>query len=566
MPEITVGDVRPFVQYEADGSQSEFIYPFFIMSAEDLAVSVEPAETPGGHSITGVKNPEGGSVVFDTPPPEGARITLYRDMALARAASFGEGGPFRASALNAELDRLTLMIQQVAFRAGNAVRRAPDDADTDLRLPSKSARAETILGFDGDGGVTMLGDPFATASAAELSAIEAASSRDAAESAADAAAQSASNADGAETKARDWADAPPGEEVEAGRYSARHWAEAAETVSGFPDERARVDLAVQRFAWSRRAPEVGPSPAWGVDFLLGLGLDALQVSRASEATYHDARGKLVTAGPNELRIDHHPETGAILGALVEAERTNLLHDSFAPATQTRALPAGTYTLSVKGGGDCTLSGAATGVAGQGAPHTFVLESPAEVTFTVNGPLDAYQCEDGDCATSFIATPAGGPATRAADDVNVVALDWLNTNAASIVISAHLSHLPLSEAARLLTVEDGEPDRHNLFWNGVNDRMLWFTKAHGSVEGQLTALVGGWAPGETHTLGMAFGGGVRKLFADGGKAAEDTVNDPAPPTLLRLGGFHGDQRWNGHLRRIAVWNRHLSDADLEALTL
>lgn len=73
-----------------------------------------------------------------------------------------------------------------------------------------------------------------------------------------------------------------------------------------------------------------PHGSWGVgelksgDFTGTYDPDDVSVSRASTATYFDASGKLVTAAANELRIDHDPVTGAVLGALIEDEAENLL--------------------------------------------------------------------------------------------------------------------------------------------------------------------------------------------------------------------------------------------------
>jgi hypothetical protein len=57
--------------------------------------------------------------------------------------------------------------------------------------------------------------------------------------------------------------------------------------------------------------------------------DLLTVTRASEAALTDADGNRVFAAANVLRRDHHPVTGAVLGALVEPARDNLLLQSAA---------------------------------------------------------------------------------------------------------------------------------------------------------------------------------------------------------------------------------------------
>lgn len=87
----------------------------------------------------------------------------------------------------------------------------------------------------------------------------------------------------------------------------------------------------------------------------------------------------------------------------EPTRFNELFPSLAPATQTRSLAAGTYTLWVEGSGSCALSGGPTGTATQGSPVTFTLGGTTSVTFTVTGTLTFSQCEGGTKPTSKILT-------------------------------------------------------------------------------------------------------------------------------------------------------------------
>lgn len=574
MPEITVADTPPRVQYVADGQQTEFTFPFPILAAADLVVVFDDGAMPGAHGIAGVGVSAGGTVAFASAPPAGTRITIYRDQPVARTADFVEAGAFRATALNAELDRLAMMVQQVEATAADALRRAPHDGAAELTLPPLAQRADTVLGFDAQGRPQALPDPAiaaqeatARAGAAADSADEAAGSATTATDAAATASDAGTAASASAAAAQRWAEEAEDVEVAPGEFSAHHWAsKAAANAVDLPRERRRGDLAAQRVRWSLAVPGVAVAPAWAVDFLFGLGLDALTVSRDGPATFHDDRGRLVTAGPDEPRLDHDPATGAPRGLLVEAARTNLLHDSFAPATQTRNLAAGTYTLSITGGGSCELSGAAAGVASAGSPLTFTLASAADVTFTVGGSPTTFQCEAGSVATSPIETPAGGSATRAADIVTAADLGWLNPDAVSFVVAARLADVPGDDAARLLTLDDGgDPNRHNLYYNGISGRMSLFTKSSGASQGSVSAITGGWTDGAVHGLGFAVGGGSRSLFADGAKANADSVADPAGFSTLRLGAYHGGQQWNGHIRRVAAWNARLSDADLVALT-
>ncbi|PCJ59370.1 MAG: hypothetical protein COA65_06310 [Rhodospirillaceae bacterium] len=147
MTELTVGDVRPRVQYTADGTQTIFTYPFPIFDAADLEVFFDDGATPTSHTITGIGNSNGGTVVFDAPPTNSIRITIRRDAPVERSTDFQEGGDFRAAAINEELDKLTMFVQTVASTAQDALRQKTHDIDTDMTLPPVATRANKLLGF-----------------------------------------------------------------------------------------------------------------------------------------------------------------------------------------------------------------------------------------------------------------------------------------------------------------------------------------------------------------------------------------------------------------------------------
>ena len=614
----TIADTVPSAQYTADGTQTEFFYPFRIMDSSHVVVTFDDGRAPGSHTVAGVNQDGGGTVTFDTPPPSGTRITLHRAVSTARETTFTGGAAFRAGAIDADLDRLTMMAQDARLLIERCVRQQPHDDETlDLVLPSAADRGNGVLGFDADGGIAVLPDfktrvatTEAAADKAEQNANDAAASADDAASSAttagnhaDAAASSATDAAGSATtaaneaaaasdsastaaseaqsaqnaastadshatdagdaaaRAHAWAETAEDAEVADGEYSAYHWSRKA--AAELPGERKRADLRIQRVHWRAAAPGVGATPSLAFDFALGLGLDHITVARASAGTSRAPDGTPRTHGADTARIDHDPATGAPLGLLVEPERTNLLHASAAPATQTRTLAAGTYTVSAHGSGSVTVSGAASGTAQPGAPLTFTLGDQGDVTFDPDAAIARFQCEAGNLPTSFIDTPSNGPATRKADDVRVKNLGW--DGGGAVVVTAHLPAVGTDQAQRLLTLEDGEPDRHNLFWNGQNSRMLLFAKAGGDHQGVVGGLIGDWAAGETHTLGFTFGTGDRRLFADGTKTGSDTITAPAGPALLRLGSFHNGGFWTGHIARVALFPASLPDAAMTALT-
>ncbi|MGE4218519.1 MAG: hypothetical protein AB7G39_03645 [Alphaproteobacteria bacterium] len=194
MTDLIIGDVRPRVQYAADGEQTVFGFPFPILDADDLVVVFGDGEAASAYSVSGVGASEGGAVTFAVPPPAETRITLYRDMEFARETDFQEGGDFRAAVINAELDRMAMLLQQAGMTVGDTLRKHPHDLDDDLLLPPAADRAGKVLAFDEDGLPSALTAPATSAVDAAASAAAATASRNAAQASAASAAASAASA------------------------------------------------------------------------------------------------------------------------------------------------------------------------------------------------------------------------------------------------------------------------------------------------------------------------------------------------------------------------------------
>jgi hypothetical protein len=328
MTDLTVGAGHPRVQYVANGSQTAFTYPFPVYAGADLAVWFGDGAAPGSFSVSGVGQSAGGTVTFAAAPPSGTRITILRAMAVARGTDFQEGGEFRAAAINEELDRLAMMVQQVDEKVARAVHLRPHavPAATDLPPP-----APGFLRWNGDGTALVLDAvPQAVADAAAASAASAAASEAAVVASATAAATSAGTASSAAGSAGASATSSAGSAAAAAASasaaaSSASAAAASAAAADLPTERKRSDLARLR---ERVRAIVDPlsacQPALGVDFVQALGLDHLSFSRAATATFFDAFGVLRSAAIDTPRYDHDPATGAPRGLLLETQRSNLL--------------------------------------------------------------------------------------------------------------------------------------------------------------------------------------------------------------------------------------------------
>lgn len=148
---IQIGDISPRVQYVADGTQTQFTYPFPIFTVADLEAYLGETKQISDYTVSGVGLSAGGSVTFAAAPADGEVVTLRRRLAIRRTTDFQESGEFRAKVINDELDYQTAALQQVADDGSRALRLAAIDAAADLVLPVKAMRAGKILAFDAVG-------------------------------------------------------------------------------------------------------------------------------------------------------------------------------------------------------------------------------------------------------------------------------------------------------------------------------------------------------------------------------------------------------------------------------
>jgi len=154
MSEFIVPAIAPRFRHLAGGPEEArrvFSFPFPAVNATDIAVHRDGTRLEGGYAVAFAEDRQGGSVTFDTAVPEGAEIVILRSTVIERATDFVENGAFRASALNLELDRLTMIAQELDLAGRAGLHRDPSEVGPELVLPAPSARANGLLGFSADG-------------------------------------------------------------------------------------------------------------------------------------------------------------------------------------------------------------------------------------------------------------------------------------------------------------------------------------------------------------------------------------------------------------------------------
>lgn len=182
---IRIGDIRPRIQYIGNGVVTAFPFPFPIFEPGDLSVYLGGSRVTEGFTVSGAGESGGGNVGFVVPPPVGTVVTLVRAVPIARTSDFQEGGVFRASVINDELDRLVCVAQQLRDDLDRTVRRPPAAVSTaSLDLPEPVAGRALKFGADGALGISAY-DPDAAQAAAAVAASAAQAARSATEAARD---------------------------------------------------------------------------------------------------------------------------------------------------------------------------------------------------------------------------------------------------------------------------------------------------------------------------------------------------------------------------------------------
>ena len=142
-------DPQPRIRYAGDGARTSFDLPFPILAGDDLLAFVDD-QPATGFAIAGLGEPTS-KITFLEPPAAGTTITLLRRTEGIRETEFVDGGPFRAATINAELDRIMMLIQENREEHNRALRARAFEGDLDFSLPPAAQRANNLLGFDSSG-------------------------------------------------------------------------------------------------------------------------------------------------------------------------------------------------------------------------------------------------------------------------------------------------------------------------------------------------------------------------------------------------------------------------------
>ena len=177
---MAVSVETPIQSATANGVSTVFPYSFTILKVTDLIVvgltgGVQATYIYGvDYTLTGLGT-NAGSVVFSVPPTVGTTVTAYRSTSLSRSPDYQNNGDFRAVTINADLNRIWYLLQEMVLGGRGAATslRVPNGETVDP-LPPANQRGGFLLGFDGQGKLSLIVAAAQSASALALSLLGAA--------------------------------------------------------------------------------------------------------------------------------------------------------------------------------------------------------------------------------------------------------------------------------------------------------------------------------------------------------------------------------------------------------
>jgi hypothetical protein len=158
---MTVSTTLSNVTWQGNGGTTVFSFPFLVDDPTTLVVTIidtvsntQQVIGSSGYSVTGIGNSNGGTITYPlsgSPIPSTQFISIQRIVPLTQPASYVNQSGFYPNVIEDSFDLITMQVQQVNGSIGFALRAPLTDNVAPNPIPSKSARASQLLGFDANG-------------------------------------------------------------------------------------------------------------------------------------------------------------------------------------------------------------------------------------------------------------------------------------------------------------------------------------------------------------------------------------------------------------------------------
>ena len=283
------------------------------------------------------------------------------------------------------------------------------------------------------------------------------------------------------------------------------------------------------------------------------GIDPTTFSRANTAPTceQDGAGGLVAFTSGQRAIGYSHETG-IRGGSIFGQRTQLLANPDAPATQSVTLSAVQHQLTLFGTGSVTLSGAATGtLTGTGASNRVSLSftpTAGSVTFTVSGSVSRFNLTAG----AVVYPHLGGAITCPADVLSIDGTNfsqWYQQAGGTLLVSA--SRQANISSGRYATISDGTMSNRIQvgYSDEANANLALVTASALQYDIYITGLSGI----RKRSLACALKAGTNSFSVNGSTLSSGTAATMPTVNSMRIGAFPtGGDVLNGHIHDILYW--------------
>jgi hypothetical protein len=298
------------------------------------------------------------------------------------------------------------------------------------------------------------------------------------------------------------------------------------------------------------------------DRIRGLTLD---FTRTTPRTFNQADNTWGRVGINEPAFSY--SGGVSMGLDIWDARTNLFLNSAAPATQDITVTAAAHTLSFRGTGSITLSGASTAgpLDGTGANDRVSLTltpSAGTLTLTLSGDIREPQFGLGTSASPYIETGAL-PVIRTADICTLSDLSWFDPSGGVFYVEWAFTSQVATNRAQLCIDDNSINNRVQAFV--ANNQMFFRVVRLGSQTGPSQVSLSTSVAGK---LAIAFTAGAASAAASNGTLASagGTLAGPLDLcTILRIGRDSGGSYHNGTIARLDYYGPGAAQSFIQRMT-
>lgn len=127
---MTVPQQEIVSTHVANGVTTVFGYGFYCIEARDLIVSLNGVDIDvSQYTVSGLKQLQGGEIIFFGPPLAGSLIAIRLQVAPSRETNYKTNGDLFAKVVNLDFDRLWLGLQSAFWSIGRALRLGTFDID-----------------------------------------------------------------------------------------------------------------------------------------------------------------------------------------------------------------------------------------------------------------------------------------------------------------------------------------------------------------------------------------------------------------------------------------------------